>query len=98
MCKSKHNEAEGDIPKFLCRACNPDAFKSNAPIVETKSEVDPAMRKKIIKHRINKLRKEEKRIGALIDDLGRRDPERTRQLHAALRSVEKETDAERAKL
>ena len=99
MCKSKHNEADGDIPKFLCRDCNPDAFKPSAPVAEVQAPtVDPEMRAKIIKHRIGKLRKEEKRLSKLIDDIARRDPVRTRQLYDAIKIVEKDIDAERAKL
>jgi len=95
-CKLNHDE--DGIPKFLCRACNPDAFKTAPPIapkVEAPA-IDPAMRAKLVKHRIKKLRKEEKRLSDLIDDLGGRDPVQRRKLYEAIQKVEKEIDRESA--
>ena len=54
------------------------------------------MRAKLVKHRIKKLRKEEKRLSDLIDDLGGRDPVQRRKLYEAIQKVEKEIDRESA--
>ena len=99
-CKIDHGP--DGMPQFLCRTCNPDAFKNAKPIAVTVEPaapvIDPTARAMVINHRIKKLRKEERRLSNLIDDIGDRDPKRRAKLFAAIKEVETAIDAERARL
>lgn len=91
MCTIRHDE--DGIPQFLCRACNPDKFKA-APVIRNPQIADKpqGMSDAVRKFRLRKLRKEEKRISKLIDEIGPRDPVRRRKLYEAIKEVEKEID------
>lgn len=88
-CKLAHDE--DGIPKFLCRACNPDAFKS-APPVRAEEAKPQGMSPEVRALRLRKLRKEEKNLSTLIDEIGPRDPARRRKLYEAIKEVEREID------
>ena len=84
-CRIDHT-AEDALPIFLCRTCTPRATMPVIEEVETPSESIKA----IPKTRLRRLRAEERRLSDLIDDIGGRDPARTKKLYAAIKSVEDE--------
>lgn len=94
MCKSLHDDSQGDIPKFLCRDCNPGAFKCavirNPQIADNPTPSPWAAKFK--KRKLRKLRAEERRLGELADSIGGRDPVALKRVYEACKVVEKQID------
>jgi hypothetical protein len=88
-CKLSHDE--DGLPKWLCRTCNPDKFKTTPP-VRVEEAKPQGMSPEVRALRLRKLRKEEKTLSNLIDEIGPRDPVRRRKLYDAIKEVEREID------
>lgn len=87
MCKIC--DQEDGIPKFLCVACNPR--KAAPPIIEEPAAPSPYAAT-FKKRQLRKLRREEKRLRTLADEIGRRDPAALRRVYDALQVVERDID------
>lgn len=94
-CKIPH-DGEDDLPKFLCAVCNPR--KAQPPIAEAVAPVAVSpYAGKIWKHQLGKLKKEEKRLRTLADEIGNRDRAALNRVYTALKVVEKDIDRHMAK-
>lgn len=92
-CKLNHEDIE-EIPEFLCRVCTPSQTRP-LPRCEgtTGSYVMPEESRKLYaKHKLRKLRREERRLSDLIDAIGPRDPARRKHLYSLILQVEREID------
>jgi len=90
-CKIDHDDAE-NLPRFLCRTCNP--VKAAPKVTEEwpPEEASDAGPRPIAKSRLRRLRAEERRLSDLIDDIGSRDPARLKKLYSAIKAVEGDID------
>ena len=88
-CKLDHTDA-AVIPQCLCRACTPVASRPMITgTLQTAREKRELLGAKPKLHsRLRRLRAEEKRLGALIDEIGQRAPKQKARLYAALKVVE----------
>ena len=88
-CKLDHTDA-AVIPQCLCRACTPVASRPmiQGSLMGPNEYATGPLKSAKQPSRLRRLRAEEKRLGALIDEIGQRDPKQKAKLYAALKVVE----------